>query len=163
MYETIFKSVIVFISNYNFTPFALAVFLTSWITLAIGILVLIREKASRESLFFSLITLAIFFWLCPNSFIYASPDAETALSWSRLSFIGVSFIPSAFFQFTVFALRTSLNNRRMARFGWIISFFFAILALTFDEFYSGVELHPWGYFPHYGWLVIPFLIFLSIP
>jgi len=159
MYETIFKNVIVSFSNYNFTLFALAVFLTSWIALAIGILVLIREKASRESLFFSLITLAIFLWLFPNSFMYASPNAETALNWSRLSFIGVSFIPSAFFQFTVFALRTSRNNRRLARFGWIISFFFAILALTFDEFYSGMELHPWGYFPHYGWLGIHFLIF----
>ena len=159
MYETLFKSVILSIFNYNFTPFAVAVFLTSWIALAIGILVLIREKASRESFFFSLITLAIFFWLCPNSFIYTSPDAETALNWSRLSFIGVSFIPSAFFQFTVFALRTSRSNQKKAWLGWIISFFFAILALTFDEFYSGAELHPWGYFPHYGWPVIPFLIF----
>ncbi|HOE14861.1 MAG TPA: PAS domain S-box protein [Candidatus Saccharicenans sp.] len=159
MYETLFKSAILSISNYAFTPFALAVFLTGWIALAIGILVLIREKASRESLLFFLITLAILIWLGPNSFMYASPNEEMALSWSRLSFIGVSFIPSTFFQFTIFALRTSRSNQKKAWLGWIVSFFFAILALTSDRFYSGMEQYAWGYYPHYTWLGIPFLIF----
>ena len=159
MYETLFKSVILSIFNYNFTPFALTVFLTGWLALAIGILVLIREKASRESFLFFLITLAILIWLGSNSFMYASPDAETALSWSRLSFIGVSFIPSAFFQFTVFALRTSRSNQKKAWLGWIISFFFSAMALTSDRFYSGMQQYGWGYYPRYTWIGIPFLIF----
>lgn len=159
MYETLFNSTIVSFSSYSFTPLALAVFLTGWIILAIGILVLIREKASRESLLFFLITLAILIWLCPNSLMYASPNEQMALGWSRLSFIGVSFIPSAFFQFTIFALRTSRSNQKRARFGWIVSFFFSILALTSDKFYSGMKQYAWGYYPRYTWIGIPFLIF----
>ncbi|MDD8031896.1 MAG: PAS domain S-box protein [Acidobacteriota bacterium] len=159
MYDTLFKNAILFISGYEFTPFAAAVFLTSWIILAIGILVLIREKASRESLLFFLITLAILIWLCPNSLMYASPGEKIALRWSRLSLLGVPFISTALFQFTIFTLRTSASNQRKAWIGWILSFIFSICALTSDSFISEVKLHAWGYYPHYGWISYPFLIF----
>ena len=147
------------ISDYNFTIFALAVLLTSLVIFSIGIMVLIREKGSRESVLFSLIALAISLWLFPNSFMYASPNEDMAFMWSRLAFLGVPFISTALFQFTIFALRRSPSNQRKAWIGWILSFFFSICALTSDSFISGVKLHFWGYYPNYGWISIPFLIF----
>lgn len=161
MFDIIFKDTIVQIFDYNFTVFALAVFLTSWIILAVGIITLIREKASRESIFFFLIALVIFLWLFPNSFMQVSPNEETALVWSRLAFLGVPFISTALFQFTIFALRTYSSQQRKAWIGWILSFFFSLLALVSDSFISGVKLHPWGYFPHYEWISIPFLVFFG--
>ena len=122
-------------------------------------MVLIREKGSRESVLFFLIALAISLWLFPNSFMYASPNEDIALMWSRLAFLGVPFVSTALFQFTIFTLRTSSSNQQKAWIGWILSFFFSICALTSDSFISGVKLHFWGYYPHYGWVSIPFLVF----
>ncbi len=158
MLNIIFKNVILQVFDYNFTPFSLAVLLTSGIILAVGIITLIREKASRESFCFFLIALAIFLWLFPNSFMYASPDEEIALRWSRWAFWGVPFISTALFQFTIFALRAS-SRQRTAWIAWILSFFFSLCALVSDNFISRVKLHPWGYYPHYEWLSIPFLVF----
>ncbi len=65
MFDIIFKNVVLQISDYSFTIFALAVLLTSLVILSIGIIVLFREKASRESVLFFLIILAVFFGCFP--------------------------------------------------------------------------------------------------
>ncbi len=93
--------------------------------------------------------------------MYVSPNEETALVWSRLAFLGVPFISTALFQFTIFALRTYSSQQRKAWIGWILSSFFSLLALVSDSFISGVKLHPWGYYPHYEWISIPFLVFFG--
>ncbi|MDK2897610.1 MAG: hypothetical protein PWP04_1730 [Candidatus Atribacteria bacterium] len=159
MPDIIFKNTIVQIANYNFTTFALAVFLTSWMILAIGIITLIREKTSRESISFFLVTLTVFLWLSSNSFIYVSPNEETALRWDKLAYLGTSFIPAALFQFTIFALRTYPSQQRTAWTAWILSSFFSICAFTCDNFILGAKLYPWGYFTYTGWIGIPFLVF----
>ena len=88
-------------------------------------MVLFREKASRESVLFFLITLAVFFWLFPSSFMYASPNEERALWWYRFAYLaGVPYIPTAIFQFTIFALRTYPSQQRKAWVSWILSCFF---------------------------------------
>jgi hypothetical protein len=159
LFDIIFKDTIVQIFDYNFTVFALAVFLTSWIILAVGIITLIREKASRESVFFFLVTLSVFLWLFFNSFMYVSPNEETAIWWDKLACLGLPFIPTALFQFTIFALRTYPSQQQKAWMGWILSSFFSLWALTSDNFIPGATLYPWGYFTYYGWPGIPFLIF----
>ena len=87
MFDIIFKNVVLQISDYSFTIFALAVLLTSLVILSIGIMVLFREKASRESVLFFLIILAVFFWLFPSSFMYVSPNEERALWWYRFAYL----------------------------------------------------------------------------
>nr|MBP9015332.1 hypothetical protein [Candidatus Atribacteria bacterium] len=160
MFDVIFKNVIFQIANYNFTIFALAVLLTSLVILSIGIMVLFREKASRESIFFFLIILAVFFWLFPSSFMYVSPNEERALWWYRFAYLaGVPYIATAIFQFTIFVLRTYPSQQRKAWVSWILSFFFSICAFTSDNFIIGATLYPWGYFTYYGWASIPFLVF----
>jgi len=91
LFDIIFKNVVLQISDYSFTIFALAVLLTSWIVLAIGIITLIREKASRESIFFSLTAFTIFLWMSSNSFMYASPNEETAIRWDKLAQLAAFF------------------------------------------------------------------------
>ena len=159
MFDIIFKNVIFQIANYNFTIFALAVLLTSCIILAVGIITLIREKVSRESVLFFLVILSVFLWLFPDSFMYVSPDEETAIWWDRLACLGLPFIPTALFQFTIFALRTYPSQQRKAWIAWILSLFFSLWALTSNNFILGAELYPWGYFTYYGWPSIPFLVF----
>ena len=159
MFDIIFKNVILQVADYNFTIFALAVLFTSLTILSTGIRILIREKASRESILFFLITFSIFLWLFPNSFMYVSPDEETALVWSRLAFLGVPFISTALFQFSIFALRAPYSQQQKAWIAWILSFFFSLCALVSESFISGVKLHSWGYYPHYEWISIPFLVF----
>ncbi len=67
------------------------------------------------------------------------------------------FIATALFQFTIFALRVPSSSEKP---GWVgFSLSFSLCALTSDSFISGVKLHPWGYYPHYEWLSIPFLVF----
>jgi RimJ/RimL family protein N-acetyltransferase len=59
-----------------------------------------------------------------NSFMYVSPNEETAIWWDKLAYLGLPFIPTALFQFTIFALRIYSSQQRKAWTGWILSFFF---------------------------------------
>jgi len=77
----------------------------------------------------------------------------------KLGYLGAPFIPTALFQFTIFALRTYPSQQRKASVAWVLSFFFSLCAFTSDNFIIGATLYPWGYFTYYGWASIPFLVF----
>src|SRR3989338_7753987 len=69
-------------------------------------------------------------------------------------------IPSAIFHFTVGVLGLLQSPwRRWVRLSWLVSAFFAVAILSTDALIHAVKHYWWGYYPLYGWLSVPYLVF----
>jgi len=92
-----------------------------------------------------------------------TPDA--ALGWAKTAYLGVPFIPTAVYHFTISVLRSYKQNRKSVIIGWILSSLFSILAVGTDAMITGVNKYWWGYYPAYGWpgsLFIAFFIVMML-
>ncbi|HET6370917.1 MAG TPA: PAS domain S-box protein, partial [Nitrospiria bacterium] len=146
-------------TSYVYNPYAIPTFLTAVAVLLLGVWVLIRERGASvgASLFQVSLTLAI--WFFAFSFMYSSKDKQVALWWVRVAYIGVPFIPSALYHFATTSLRT--NGRRRARI-WgslAVSAVFSLCALDTNALIVDLYRYQWGFYPKYGWLGVPFLLF----
>ncbi|HET6260676.1 MAG TPA: histidine kinase N-terminal 7TM domain-containing protein, partial [Chloroflexia bacterium] len=88
-------------SNYHFSLYSVPTLVVMAAILALGILVVVRERASFVSLAFFSVTFVVSVWLFGFSWIYSSANEQTALAWARVAYLGVPFIPPAVYLFTV--------------------------------------------------------------
>jgi hypothetical protein len=147
------------VGNYTFNPYAVPTFITTASILFLGLLVLILEWGTRVSLLFFLTTLAIGLWLFAFSWMYCATYEPVAFWWAKAAYLGVSFIPAVMYHFTVAVLRLQQRFIKWVWVGWILSGIFLTASLTTDGLVSGVYHYWWGYYPQYGWLGGPFLVF----
>jgi len=155
------KVAMLFVSaNYEFNPYAIPVFAAALAISLLGIGVLVHERASRVSVSFFLVTQTTALWLFCFSWMYSAKEEVFALMWAKAAYLALPFLPSAIFKFTGESLHN--NHERYKRFvdlSWVLSSFFVIVILTTNVLIAGLYHYPWGYYPRYGWLSIPFLIF----
>jgi PAS domain S-box-containing protein len=152
-------------ANYTFSVFSIPTAVVSVGIFILGFVLYIRERASRISLAFFLMTLAFSEWFFAFSFLYSSNNESVALFWAKAGYIGVPCIPAAIYLFVVIGLGIFQNWKRLAMINWIVSLLFSAAILTTDAMIGSLYHYWWGYYPKYGWLSIPFLIyfFLIIP
>jgi diguanylate cyclase (GGDEF)-like protein/PAS domain S-box-containing protein len=128
--------------------------------LAMGAIIVVRERASHVGVIYLFITLSIAVWFVGFSGGYVAPHATAADVWIRLGNIGVAFIPTLTLQFTWNVLRPESGLKWLLRAGWIASVAFAG-AMVFLPSAFGIPYHyPWGYYGHYNLfstLLIPFI------
>jgi PAS domain S-box-containing protein len=145
--------------SYLFNLYAMPTFVAAAVSFFMGILILVHERASRVSFLFFLSTLAISIWLFCFSWMYSANEPRVAFWWAKAAYLGVPFIGSAVYHFTTVALQSDRGFRRLIRLNWEIAVLFSLLALGSDYLIEGLFRYPWGYYPKYGWLGIPFLLF----
>ena len=152
-------------ANYTFSIYSIPTAVVSVGIFILGFVLFIRERASRISLAFFLMTLAFSEWFFAFSFLYSSNNESVALFWAKAGYIGVPCIPAAIYLFVVIGLGIYQNWKRLAWINWVISIFFSAAIITTDAMIGSLYHYWWGYYPKYGWLSIPFLIyfFLIIP
>src|SRR5262245_44197898 len=143
--------------NYRTSLSALPTLLTASTMLALGLMVLARERQSRVSGSFFVMTLTGAIWLFSYSMIYCSQTEPAALAWSAVGHIGIVFIPPSVFHFTIACLDRYQQYKRRVWLLWEASAFFLIMVFIGDGFFSGVRLYKWGYYPIYGWLGLIFV------
>ena len=73
--------------------------------LVLGATTLIKDRASKVSTSFFMVTLSVFIWLGSLPFLYSASNEHEALFWARIEHFGVAFIPSFFFIFTLGIIR----------------------------------------------------------
>jgi PAS domain S-box-containing protein len=146
-------------SNYTFNPYAVPVSIAMMAILLLGTLVFIRERISLVSVSFFLITLAVGIWLFCIAWLYFATDERAALWWAKAAYLGIPFIPSATYQFTVTLLNIYDRYRRLVWASWLLSALFCAIILGTDALISVVARYWWGYYPIYNWLSIPFFTF----
>src|SRR5438105_3591992 len=79
------------------------------------VVVVFRERSSRVSLAFGALAFSTALWLMSFGGIYGARDLDTALWWAKIEHIGVVFIPSTLFYFTLQILRRADRFRLLAR------------------------------------------------
>ncbi len=147
------------LSNYVLNVSSIPTFVAALAILALGSLVLVHEQGSLVSLLFFLMTLTLTIWLFSFSWMYCAINPQVALLWAKTAYLGVPFIPSVIYHFTVTVLRIAQQHKKLAWISWLLSLFFCAAALGTDTFISGLYHYWWGYYPKYGWLGTVFLAF----
>ena len=146
-------------SRYALNPHAWAPTAVGVLIAGMGVFVLIREKVSTVSMAFCGMASCGAIWLLSYGGIYCAVDPALALTWGRIENGAVAFIPS-----TVYLFALAVTNRLYRSRGWVLTSFlvsalFCFGVLFTDSFVAGLWKYPWGTFPRYGPLSMPFLAF----
>jgi len=142
--------------------YAIAPLIVGFLMLVLGVVTLIRDRASKVSSSFFLVTFSIFVWLGSLPWLYSATNEHVALFWAKIEHIGVSFIPSFFFIFTIDIIQ---RNKKYRYFGWatlILSGGFCAGFILSPNFIKGVVTMPWGYYPQYGVYGYLLIMYLAI-
>jgi len=134
---------------YGFSPSAIPVALTAVLILGFGTLVLKRRATSASGIFFGM-TMVVAIWMAAFAGMYSSRDASVALRWARAAYLGVPFIASTVYWFTVEILRIEARRRLYNVAGWSLAAFFSTLAITSDKLIPSVQFYWWGFYPRYS-------------
>ena len=145
--------------HYSFNVYAVPPAVTALALLLVGVVVLIRERASRVSVAFLFIMLAVSVWLSGLAGMYCATNEGDAIWWARVNFLGSPFIPSTIYLFSTIAMGIYARRKTLIWAGLLLSAFFSAAALYSDLLFAGVYHYWWGYYLRYGWLGIPFLVF----
>jgi len=70
--------------------------IVGFLMFVLGVVTLIRERVSRVSSSFFMVTLSIFVWLGSYAWLYSASNEQVAVLWAKIEHIGVAFIPSFF-------------------------------------------------------------------
>ena len=129
-------------------------------TLAMGAIIVVRERGSHVGVIYFFVTLAIAIWYVGLSLGYVAPSAAAADIWIRFAHLGIAFIPTLALQMSWNLLRPPNRLRWLLVAGWIASFAFAAATLALPSALFGApHEYSWGYYGHYTFfstLVIPF-------
>jgi PAS domain S-box-containing protein len=146
--------------------FAIAPFIVGFLMLVLGLVTFIRDRASKVSSSFFLVTLSIFVWLGSLPWLYSAPNEHVALFWAKIGHFGVAFIPSFFFIFTLDIIQ---RYKKYRYFGWatlILSGGFCAGFVFTPYFINGVTSMSWGYYAQYGthgsFLIVYLALFMLI-
>ena len=149
-------------ANHTFSFYAVPTFITALLSLTLGFLFLVRERYSAASTAFLLTSISVAVWLLGMSGMYCANNPDAALVWQKITFFGVPFIPVALYEFSANVLGVYSKRRRLLAVAWIVAAAFTVYALSADGVFIRMQLHWWGYYPIYGALGIPFLIFYFV-
>ncbi|WP_447975310.1 PAS domain S-box protein [Nitrospira sp. Kam-Ns4a] len=144
---------------YAFNAIACPSLATGLAILLLGSLVLVRERASQVSVSFFMVTVTISLWLISFSWMYQATTDRVALLWAKVAYLGVPFIPAAFYHFNVLSLQRHGWPRPTVWAAWGLAALFAGAAAETDQFLAGLYRYWWGYYPKYGWVSLPFLAY----
>ncbi|MBL7197929.1 MAG: hypothetical protein ISS47_07490 [Candidatus Omnitrophica bacterium] len=145
------------VANYYFNPQSVPLFFVGIIMLSSGIFVYYKNKSSNINKSFLLICVSVSIWLIATAFGYISKVPGVAKIWFKIDNFSVLFISISVYSFVVSLL--DLNRSLIVRSGYLISFILGVFVVATDFLIIGVKKYFWGYFPLWGYLSIPFLIF----
>src|SRR5581483_3729745 len=103
----------VFSNLYISNLYSIPPILASFLFFLFGYSIFRKNPNSLVNIAFAPFLLCISIWLSGYANIYLSDDFERALFWGKYVYIGVLFIPTAFYHFTVEFLDLTKQRRRV--------------------------------------------------
>jgi PAS domain S-box-containing protein len=140
---------------------AAAPLIVGFLMLVLGIITLIRDKESKVSSSFFMVTFSIFVWLGSLPWLYMAPNEHEALFWARMAHFGVAFIPSFFFIFTLDIIRRYEKYKYFAWASLVLSAGYCAGFVSTPYLIEGVSVMPWGYYTHYGPFGFSLVLFMG--
>lgn len=150
------------LSNYSPSLYSLPTAVVSLGIMILGCVIIIRDRGSIMSFSFFLMTCAFSVWFFAFSFMYSSVQEKTALFWARVAYLGVPSIPASIFQFVVCGLGIYRKWKTAVIINWAISIAFSAIIISSNALIGSLYRYWWGFYPRYGWLSIPFLLYFIL-
>lgn len=147
-------------ANYLATAHAVGPWVVGILIAGLGIAVLARERASKVSSAFCLLTMSVAIWLLSVGGVYSALRESVALWWVKAEHLGVAFIPSTLFLLALILVQRLHQFRFFAWGSLILSSLFYFAVIFTDQFVVGLYQYSWGFYARYGGpLSYLFLIF----
>jgi PAS domain S-box-containing protein len=145
-------------------PFRFGLDVLPWAVMSVALLVLAwaiyqRQRASRVGVLFCVMILLVAVWFIGYALMFASTTAEWALVFARLAFVGVALLPAAVYDFTATAVRLYNKRKPVISFAWALGGVWIIIIAGTPLLFPAVRRFSWGFYPQFGELGVPFLIF----
>ena len=144
----------------------MAPLIVGFLMLILGLVTFIRDRASKVSSSFFLVTLSIFVWLGSLPWLYSASNEHVALFWAKIEHFGVAFIPSFFFIFTLDIIQRYKKYRFFSWATLVLSGGFCAGIVFSPYFIKGVTSMSWGYYAQYGtygsFLIVYLALFMLI-
>ena len=148
-------------ADLSFNLHAIPPLATAIAILLLGLIVVGREKGSRESLLYLGYTLAASAWMfCASVALFLSSE-EMAYRWMTFANGGVTMMPAALYHFTVVVMQTDDRNRQRIGLAWAISAVFLAVTLLTDVLFDGLNHYSWGIFLKFRWPSFLFMGYFS--
>lgn len=141
------------IIGYYFNIHAVPVFFVGFLTLIIGLYVLIQKPKSSINTSFFFLCLSVSVWLIATSIGYCSSIETLAQQCFKIDNFGVLFI-----SVNVYALSRAILELKRDIYtivGYIQALIFGIIVLCSDWLVTGVYKFKWGIFHNGAYLVFP--------
>ncbi len=103
---------------------------------------------------------AVSLWLLGTFMVYSAPSPEEALTWSKVVYAGVVFIPAMLFHFCIRLVGQPATLRSLRAVYGISSAFLAFVPTSL--LVTGPYHYSWGYFAQAGLLHPLFLVYFGI-
>jgi PAS domain S-box-containing protein len=145
--------------NYAVSPHSAGPWAVGVLIAILGVVALFRERGSKVSLAFCALTMSVAIWLLATGVLYSTLDEPLALWWAKVEHLGVVVIPSLVLLFTLAIVQRFHELRAIAWGSLALSGLFYCSILASDYFVTGLHRYEWGYYPRYGPLSVPFLVF----
>ncbi|WP_447970281.1 PAS domain S-box protein [Nitrospira sp. M1] len=148
-------------ASYVFSIYALPTIVTAVVVFLVGLTVFIRERGSVVSWLFVAMVTPFSLWFFGFTWMYCARLESVALWWVEFAYIGVPWIPAAIYHFMVEILKLKGHWKKIVWFNWLLSSAFFGVTLMSDAMIAGLYQYWWGFYPKYGWLGVPFMIYVS--
>lgn len=147
------------LAQYALTVHSIAPLIVGLLLTVLGLAVLVRERLAWVSVSFFLLTGAGALWTLCYLGIFSSKSPGLALKWVLLQHIGVVFIPALAHWFT-HQITWRRHDGIPPRWSFVFSSVMALAVYGTEEFVSGIQAFPWGYYAQYGPLSLLFALYL---
>ena len=134
----------------------------AFLSLAVGVWVVVREEARRVSLTLLAGAVAVAVYLTGFSFMARAPSAVQGLLWAKVAYVGVPFIVPALYHFCMELLGLHRQRQRLITAAWVIGLVYAVLAVGTDVLMEGVDRASWGYYTDLTPWNVPFVVWSAI-
>jgi signal transduction histidine kinase len=143
--------------------FSVPPFIVSILTLCLGLFVYLRNRRIDQNKIYLFLCLSVFLWLFAVSITLSLMAEERVIDfWSRIVFVGVTFIPITFCHFIVSLLKLT-GYKRFVKIVYLAGLFFMPLLFLTNLYISGVHKFYWGYYPKAGkFFSLTVLFFVSL-
>jgi PAS domain S-box-containing protein len=147
---------------YSLNPIAVCSFLTVSCLLVFACWGLFLNHRERANQAFSLMCMHGLVWILGIGFMLCSGDPELAEKWYRFSYLGVVFISPGVFFFTSSITKQLGHQRKIILAAYLMAALFGLEGVLGEKTITGMWAYSWGFYPRYGPLSVPFLLFFFV-
>ena len=138
------------LAQYRYAFPAWPPFIVGFSIFALSLAVTVRERFSQISNAFSFLCWSAVVWLVGCGLMYSSIYPDMAFRWARVDHVGVAFIPSTLFYFTLILVKRHLRHSGLIRTAFAASAIFAYMSLTSRQWIVDLQTFEWGHYPAFG-------------